>query len=909
MTATTCRRAVPKTVFLLLTATLCVEAGCAAQRQESAVPTASASAGAMTWQPWRAAREPLSGAEAELQADLTRHVEMSMAVRDIQEAFPLAGDLFNGRIFWAAIVVPDSDVTHFVAVIYERHGGGWSEVARHEMLHHIPGPVAPVRIDPVHAWIIVNGGNGARGIPIWIVLRFDGESVHEEFVANWFNVMLVDVDLDGTLEIFGEDIAHVRCYYCGLSSRSVDLYRWNGAELAQVGFETLAAGSAYNAVVAANNRAAELANAGRWAEALAVVDGARYLVAESAVFRRNASLIDLNAPGPGRDYRSDDTFLHYVFAGLWADAVDILRLRPILPDFFATPPANMEYMWGFGTPPFLGAVYQATTAARRVAPALPEIEFLRGWAAYHLRDWAAWLDRRDRSDPSTESKFWSSNWSRLVEPGESVVLESLERAAALAPNDPLFAEAVRLVQGRAEMAHADAMRRVFLLFDYGSEFCDGPGCLEPRRPPGVSADIGVTSWRRWQPRGDTARRLADLAGGSDLIRRHGAVYRRDGESIQQARVFPLAGTRFDGRSFWAVFDPAADTCRARRLGVSINFSSDCTAPVLAVYERRDGGWREVTQRRVVMDVVSVVAPVDVEPSQSWVVTRGMNNRNSGANEPRWEILRFDGEFLQVEVVGSQSDVMFTDVDLDGALEMLTRATVPLCERCLVTRRIVRLYRWTGTRMAKAPLEMLSPNAASAAAVAANNRAVELARARRWAEAVAVLDDYRPLVAESAVFRRNVSLIDLSAGAGGERLSEEPLLHHVLAGQWTAAVDLFRDAPAGPDLFAARPYGADSAESPNGYGAPPFLRAIFDATAAARAVAPPRPEIEFLHAWSAFHLDPDTTAASSISWRDGDYQIDVDDRAVLEVFERAAALAPGDPLLAAVGRIAEARNAR
>ena len=165
-----------------------------------------------------------------------------------------------------------------------------------------------------------------------------------KFVANWFDVMLVDVDLDGTLEILGEDVFHVRCYYCGLFGRSVGLYRWTGAEVAQADFEMLPAGSASAAAVAANNRAAELANAGRWAEALAVVDGARALVAESAAFRRNASLIDLNAAGPGRERRSDDTFLHYVFAGLWADAVDILRLKPILPDFFATPPADMEYI-------------------------------------------------------------------------------------------------------------------------------------------------------------------------------------------------------------------------------------------------------------------------------------------------------------------------------------------------------------------------------------------------------------------------------------------------------------------------------------------------------------------------------------------------------------------------------------
>ena len=183
------------------------------------------------------------------------------------------------------------------------------------------------------------------GFPTWEVLRFDGESVREELVANWSDIMLVDVDLDGTVEILGEEINHVNCYYCGLSSRSFSLYRWNGTEMTAVWPETLPAGSASDAAVAANNRAAELAGAERWAEALAVVDGDRALVAESAVFRRNASLIGLNAAASDGDRFSEDTLLHYVFAGLWAEAVDIFRHKPILPDFFTTPPPYMgKYM-------------------------------------------------------------------------------------------------------------------------------------------------------------------------------------------------------------------------------------------------------------------------------------------------------------------------------------------------------------------------------------------------------------------------------------------------------------------------------------------------------------------------------------------------------------------------------------
>ena len=515
-------------------------------------------------------------------------------------------------------------------------------------------------------------------------------------------------------------------------------------------------------------------------------------------------------------------------------------------------------------------------------------------------------------NPAEPTGRWlspSDYWRPISD--ESVAFDALHRAAALAPHDPLFVEAARLIAEQADLLHADAMRRTFLLFDTSAGSCAEPDCTEWTRRHDVAADAGAMLWRPWSAPSGMRHPLTEAPGGADLLRRFAAAYHGDGESLEQVGAFPLAGGRFDGRVFWAVFDPAADTCRANRRGVSIGFTSNCTAPVLAVYERNDGDWRAVTQRRVWMDTVSVVAPVNIEPSQAWIVTRGVNHRNVDANEPLWDVLRFDGEALRVEIVENWLDAMILDVDLDGTLDIFGSRARRLCFRCSVTRRAVRLYRWTGERMVAAPLEFLSAGSASGAAVAANNRAVALARARRWAEAVAVVDAARALVAESAVFQRNASLIELNAGAsGGIRLSEDTLLHHVFAGSWPEAVDLFRRAPVGPDLFAEPlPYIAAADRSESWYGTPPFLRAIFDATAAARAVAPARAEIEFLHAWSAFHLDPDTTVASSTHWSDPDYRIDVDNAAVLEVFDRAAALAPGDPLFTAVGRAVGDRGVR
>ena len=877
-----------------------VESACGGQPTAPSAVTAGAVAERLRWEPWRP-ETAASSTGVELRADLIGHVRAAMPVVGIAETIPLAGDLLGGRAFWAAVVAPEFEVTTWLLVVYEHNGSGWREVARRELSYHIPGRVAPAGIEPTHAWVVAKGGSGARGVPTWEVLRFDGEALHVEVVDGWRDVMLVDVDGDGTVEVVGEQISHVNCYYCGLTSTSFSLHRWNGLEMVEVRPEALPVELASGPAVVANNLAAELAAAGRWTEALAVVDGARGLTAESSTFRLNASLIELHA-GNARGRRfSEDRLLHYVLAGAWADAVDVFRHQPVLPDFFTTQPLYAEwYRLGrnYGRPPFLQAVFDATAAARRVVPARPEIEFLHGWSAYHLREWTASVDRNDPDGPTAwRIPMANEYWDRM-EAADPVVREALDHAAALAPGDPFFVEAARVVAERADLSHGDAMRRGFRLFADGPGSCVGSDCTAWPRPRGLDADAGAAPWLPWRAPGDGGRPLAEAPNGGGLSRVFAPVYRRDGEPTDDARAFPLAGSGFAEHSFWAVFDPSADTCHAHGLGVSIRVASECTAPVLAVYEHDDGGWRAVTQRTVPIDDISVVAPVDIESLQAWLVVAGVDDHAADANEPLWEVLRFDGESLHVEVAESWLDAMIVDVDGDGTLEIVGRRARHLCDGCPGTRREVRLFRWTGAGLRAAPLEFLPVGSASDAAVAANNRAVALARARRWMEAAAVLDAGRALVAESRVFRRNARLIDLNAGASGRlRLSDDELLHRVFAGSWADAVGLFRGAPAGPDMFAQPlPYIDVSDRPESGYGSPPFLRAIFDATAAARAVTPPRAEIEFLHAWSAFHLDPDTTIAA-VDRRDAEYRVDVDEAAVLETLGRAAALAPGDSFFA------------
>ena len=433
-----------KCMPLLLALTLHVEIVAAVPRQQTETPADAA----MRWRAWRAPTggvgTRLSPADAALRVEaIRRYAEEHFA--DLEDwryrialegtwAFPLTGELLAGRAFWA-VWSRDSGLL----VVYERRGNAWIEVTQYSEEFFLVTDLGPVAIESSYAWILLGGGGGRGGLPpVWVLLRFNGTALVPVFDLPAFEIMIADVDLDGGHEILSRHIAHVDGICdCGVTTGSFGLHRWNGARMADVGLERLPAGAASGAAVAANARAVTLARARRWAEAIAVLDENRAFVAEHSVFRRNASLIDLRAAGPEHDRLSEDLLLHYVFAGLWADAVDLFRTEPVAPDFFATRPPSIPDIGSYGTPAYLEAVFGATAAARTVAPARAEIEFLHAWAAFHL-------------DPDTTTLDLRGDWyrPRLIDSDDATVLDGLDHAVRLAPDDPLFAEAQRLVADR-----------------------------------------------------------------------------------------------------------------------------------------------------------------------------------------------------------------------------------------------------------------------------------------------------------------------------------------------------------------------------------------------------------------------------------------------------------------------------
>ena len=111
----------------------------------SAAQAAQSMPDPLRWQRWpvwstTGADAPLAAAESERRADLVRHIERTIAVEDggvplqgapggrgaprVEEVFPLAGALLEGREFWAAPVVPPGWMDSATLYVHERAAAG-----------------------------------------------------------------------------------------------------------------------------------------------------------------------------------------------------------------------------------------------------------------------------------------------------------------------------------------------------------------------------------------------------------------------------------------------------------------------------------------------------------------------------------------------------------------------------------------------------------------------------------------------------------------------------------------------------------------------------------------------------------------------------------------------------------------
>ncbi len=317
---------------------------------------------------------------------------------------------------------------HLVA-IYTHDDAGWQELARYNLLDSSdpmapPAPgyldvggVSQVLIDPARVLIALSGGVGAHG-GTFHLLSFDGAELRAEVAASAsFPAFdsLVDLNGDGVLDVLlDQSDAYVFCYACGVRKLQYTAFYWDSSNqtMFQASIEPFLMGQP-QPMRDLVNPAVALANAGLWKDALPLITQAvelapQYPECDMRTLEWDDALIRLHAERMA-EYESPYPLLDRVFYGDYAAAVDMMRAY------------GPEEIFAGHTPLIVGTAAEGLTesvsnyiiasadAALAVQPELAPAYFLRGWAGY------------------------------LLDPTSAQARADVAQAAALAPDDALFA--------------------------------------------------------------------------------------------------------------------------------------------------------------------------------------------------------------------------------------------------------------------------------------------------------------------------------------------------------------------------------------------------------------------------------------------------------------------------------------
>jgi len=326
----------------------------------------------------------------------------------------------------------ETEQYHFVA-IYTYDDAAWQELARLELAESPEsfdvGPgylsensVTQVFIEPSRIWLQVEGGFGAHG-GTYHLLSFDGKTLQVE-VANLSPSpgagSLADLNDDGTLEVMlNTTDPYVFCYACSVRKVAFQVLTWDSPNqrMFELSIQPMLMGQQGHPARKPTNRAVELAEAGLWKDALAKIIEAKEVAAQAAeptdswTLEWDYVLIKLHADAMAEEVtQSPYPLLSNIFYGDYAAALDLMR------------PYTAEQIFSPESPLIVGTVAEgweetlsdwivgSTNLALEAQPDLAAAYFLRGWATY------------------------------LVKPDSPEAQADIERAAELAPEEPLFTQ-------------------------------------------------------------------------------------------------------------------------------------------------------------------------------------------------------------------------------------------------------------------------------------------------------------------------------------------------------------------------------------------------------------------------------------------------------------------------------------
>ena len=280
--------------------------------------------------------------------------------------------------------------------------------------------VEQVNIDSVNVWLTVSGGVGAHSGCLEL-LRWDGEElsvVISGFSSSPDAGSLTDLNEDGRSDLLlNNSDPYIFCYACGVRQYWAQLFYWDGVSLMEVTPTPLAEDLPAE-LRAFNDRAAELAAASLFADALEQIEQAEAIAPENATVAWNAIWIRHHLEA-SREEASASAYplLSHVFAGDWEEAFNslwevgpptLVSDEPIPSDSVAT---GFEHRVGV-------LLAQFADTALVLQPERAAVHALGAWGRF------------------------------LINPDDPAVGSGLQRAAQLSAADERFMELARAYRNR-----------------------------------------------------------------------------------------------------------------------------------------------------------------------------------------------------------------------------------------------------------------------------------------------------------------------------------------------------------------------------------------------------------------------------------------------------------------------------
>ena len=286
--------------------------------------------------------------------------------------------------------------------------------------------VEQVNVDPVDVWLTVTGGVGAHSGCLEL-LQWDGEEltvIISGFSSSPDAGSLVDLNDDGRLDLLlNNSDPYIFCYACGVRQYWAQLYYWDGQALMEVTPTPLAEDQPKE-LRALNDRAAELASASLFADALEQIEQAEAIAPENDTVAWNAIWIRHHL-GASREEASDSPYplLNHVFAGDWDEAFEALWAVD-LPTLVSDEPIPSSSA-ASGFEQVVGVLLaQYADSALTLKPGQPAAHALGAWGRF------------------------------LINPGDPAVQSGMQRASELATDDDRYGELAKAFNSRAGRALA-----------------------------------------------------------------------------------------------------------------------------------------------------------------------------------------------------------------------------------------------------------------------------------------------------------------------------------------------------------------------------------------------------------------------------------------------------------------------